>query len=84
MGRPMQRPGIGRWSSENVLLSGLGRLNVLPPSDVEALNGLRRFLAASGLDDDPARALARWREDAGVVYLLRGLEEREALAPGLR
>jgi hypothetical protein len=60
---------------------------VFPPTDVGAVNGLRRFLAASGLDDDPVRALARWRTDAGVLYfhlLLRGLEERGALDPGVR
>ncbi len=87
VGRLMQRPAIGRWSAEYVLLRGLGRLHVFPPTDVGALNGLRRFLAASGLDDDPARALTRWREHAGVLYfhlLLCGLEERGALDPGLR
>src|SRR5581483_6455077 len=83
----VQRPGIGRWSADYVLLRGLGRLHVFPPSDVGAMNGLRRFLAASGLTDDPAKALARWRPDAGLVYLhllLRGLEERGALDPGTR
>ncbi len=87
VGRLMQRPGIGRWSAEYVLLRGLGRLHVFPPTDVGALNGLRRFLAASGLDDDPARALARWHSDAGVLYfhlLLRDLDERGALDSGVR
>ena len=87
VGRLVQRPGIGRWSAEYVLLRGLGRLHVFPPTDVGALNGLRRFLAASGLADDPARALTRWREDAGVLYfhlLLRALEERGTLDPGVR
>ncbi len=79
-----RRPGIGRWSAEYVLLRGLGRLHVFPSTDVGALNGLRRLLRDSGLDDDPAAALARWRPYAGVVYfhlLLRGLEERGALGP---
>jgi DNA-3-methyladenine glycosylase II len=83
----VKRPGIGRWSADYALLRGLGRLHVFPPTDVGAMNGLRRFLAASGLDDDPARALARWRRDAGVLYfhlLLRGLEERGALGAGAR
>lgn len=87
VGRLMQRPGIGLWSAEYVLLRGLGRLHVFPPTDVGALNGLRRFLAASGLDDDPARALTRWRSDAGLLYfylLLRDLDERGALDPGVR
>ncbi|MGN6868819.1 MAG: DNA-3-methyladenine glycosylase family protein [Solirubrobacteraceae bacterium] len=80
-------PGIGRWSADYVLLRGLGRLHVFPSTDVGAINGLRRFLAASGLDDDSAQALARWRRDAGVLYfhlLLRGLEEHGALNPGAR
>ena len=81
----VKRPGIGRWSADYVLLRGLGRLHVFPPTDVGAMNGLRRFLAASGLDDDPVQALTRWSRDAGVLYfhlLLRGLEERGALDPG--
>ena len=87
VGRLTQRPGIGPWSAEYVLLRGLGRLHVFPPTDVGALNGLRRFLAASGLENDPARALARWRSDAGVLYfhlLLRDLDERGALESGVR
>jgi DNA-3-methyladenine glycosylase II len=80
-------PGIGRWSADYVLLRGLGRLHVFPPTDVGAINGLRWFLAASGLDEDPARALERWRRDAGILYfhlLLRGLEERGTLDGGMR
>lgn len=59
-------------------------MNVFPPTDVGALNGLRRFLDAAGVDGDPADALARWAPDAGLVYfhlLLRGLEERGVLGP---
>jgi DNA-3-methyladenine glycosylase II len=69
------------------LLRGLGRLHVFPSRDVGAINGLRRFLAASGHDDDSAQALARWRRDAGVLYfhlLLRGLDERGAIGPAAR
>ena len=87
VGTLMRWPGIGRWSAEYALLRGLGRLHVFPPTDVGAVNGLRRFLAASGLADDPAPALERWRRDAGVLYfhlLLRGLEERGALDRGVR
>lgn len=83
----VKRPGIGRWSADYVLLRGLGRLHVFPPTDVGAMNGLRRFIAASGLGGDPAQVLARWRRDAGVLYfhlLLCGLEERGALDPGAR
>jgi len=75
-------PGIGRWSADYVLLRGLGRLHVFPQADIGALGGLRRFLADAGLTEDPVAALARWREDAGLLYfhlLLRGLEQRGAL-----
>ena len=78
----VRHSGIGRWSADYVLLRGLGRLNVFPQGDIGALGGLRDFLSASGLDEDPAAALARWRPDAGVLYfhmLLRGLEQRGAL-----
>jgi DNA-3-methyladenine glycosylase II len=81
----VQRRGIGRWSADYVLLRGLGRLHVFPHTDIGALNGLRSFLAESGIDEDPAGALERWRPDAGVLYfhlLLRGLEERGALGAG--
>ena len=74
-----QRRGLGRWSADYVLLRGLGRLHVFPHSDVGALNGLRRFLAAAGRSDDPQDALARFAPDAGLVYfhlLLRGLEQQ--------
>jgi DNA-3-methyladenine glycosylase II len=74
--------GIGRWSADYVLLRGLGRLHVFPGTDVGALNGLRSFPAASRLDPDPARALKRWSDDAGMLYfhlLLRGLEQRGML-----
>jgi DNA-3-methyladenine glycosylase II len=87
VGTLVRWPGIGRWSAEYALLRGLGRLHVFPSADVGAVNGLRRFLAESGLDDDPAQALTRWRRDAGVLYfhlLLRGLEEHGALDSGVR
>lgn len=72
----VQRRGIGRWSADYVLLRGLGRLHVFPHTDIGALNGLRNFLAASGLDDNPAQALARWKPDAGILYfhLLLGVK----------
>lgn len=77
-----QRRGLGRWSADYVLLRGLGRLQVFPQSDVGALNGLRRFLAAAGRDEDPQVALARIAPDAGLLYfhlLLRGLEQQGLL-----
>jgi DNA-3-methyladenine glycosylase II len=75
----VRQRGIGRWSADYVLLRGLGRLHVFPQSDVGALNGLRSFLAASGLEESPHTALVRWAPDAGLVYfhlLLRGLDQQ--------
>src|SRR5579875_2428864 len=37
VGALMERPGIGRWSAEYVLLRGLGRLHVFPTADVGAI-----------------------------------------------
>ncbi|MFN8188474.1 MAG: AlkA N-terminal domain-containing protein [Gaiellales bacterium] len=77
----LRHPGIGPWSADYVLLRALGRLHVFPSHDVGALNGLRRYLAAAGIEDAPG-TLARWAVDAGLVYfhlLLYGLEERGAL-----
>lgn len=77
----VRRRGIGRWSADYVLLRALGRLHVFPHGDSGALNGLRRFLVGTELEDDPDAALARWASDAGLVYfhlLLRGLEQRAA------
>ena len=77
----VRRRGIGRWSADYVLLRGLGRLHVFPRGDSGALNGLRRFLVGTELEDDPDTALVRWAPDAGLVYfhlLLRGLEQRVA------
>jgi DNA-3-methyladenine glycosylase II len=75
----VRRRGIGRWSADYVLLRGLGRLHVFPHGDRGALNGLRRFLVGTELEDDPDTALVRWAPDAGLIYfhlLLRGLEQR--------
>ena len=75
----VQRPGIGPWSADYVLLRGLGRLHVFPRGDSGALNGLRRFLVGTEFEGDPEAALERWAPDAGMVYfhlLLRGLEQR--------
>jgi DNA-3-methyladenine glycosylase II len=65
-----QFPGMGRWSSEYVLLRGLGRTNVFPGDDVGARNGLRRLLnLKDNLDYDGVKqALAEWKGYAGLLY----------------
>jgi DNA-3-methyladenine glycosylase II len=76
--------GVGRWTSEYVLLRGLGRLHVLPGDDVGAQNNLARWLGRSApLDyDGVRRAVERWRPYAGMLYfhlLLDGLFESGSL-----
>lgn len=75
----VRRRGIGPWSADYVLLRALGRLHVFPRGDSGALNGLRRFLVGTEIEDDADGALVRWAPDAGLVYfhlLLRGLAQR--------
>jgi DNA-3-methyladenine glycosylase II len=75
-------PGIGRWSSQYVLLRGLGRLHRFPADDVGAQNGLRRILGLrTKLNyDKTIRLIAPWQPYAGMIYfhlLLNRLEEKE-------
>jgi DNA-3-methyladenine glycosylase II len=70
--------GIGRWTTEYVLLRGLGRLHVFPGDDVGARNRLARWLGRSTPLDYTGveRAVAPWQPYAGMVYfhlLLDGL-----------
>lgn len=63
--------GVGRWTSDYVLLRGLGRLDVFPHGDSGARNGLARFLGAAGKPSYEwvAETVAPWRPYAGFVYL---------------
>ncbi len=77
--------GVGRWSSEYVLLRGLGRTNMFPGDDVGAQRNLQNFM---GLDKRPdykriRRITSRWRPYAGLVYfhfLLEKLKTRGYLS----
>lgn len=71
IGRLMGLYGVGRWTAEYVMLRGLGRLHIFPGDDVGARNKLERFLDIESKLDyaGVARALARWRPYAGVIYL---------------
>jgi DNA-3-methyladenine glycosylase II len=76
--RLLELRGVGRWTSEYVLLRGLGRLHVFPGDDVGAQKRLARWLGrVEPLDyAGVARAVARWQPYAGMVYfhlLLDGL-----------
>lgn len=63
--RLTQLPGIGPWSASLVLLRGLRRLDVFPPSDAGAERGLRRLLPRRASID---RALRRFGDCRGYLY----------------
>ena len=76
--------GVGRWTSEYVLLRGLGRLHVFPGDDVGAQKRLARWLGRSRRLDyaDVRRAVKQWQPYAGLVYfhlLLDGLSQAGTL-----
>ena len=70
MGTLLGLPGIGRWSSEYVMLRGLARYHVLPGDDVGDRNNLRRrFGLAEDAGYDAVASLSRrWQPYAGLVY----------------
>lgn len=76
--------GIGRWSSEYVLLRGLGRLDVFPGDDVGAQKNLQQLLNLSKRPDyDEIKILTRkWQPYSGLVYfhlLLEKLQTKNLL-----
>ena len=82
--RLLELRGVGRWTSEYVLLRGLGRLHVFPGDDVGAQKRLARWLGRSRPLDYAGvrRAVERWQPYAGLVYfhlLLDGLSQAGAL-----
>lgn len=80
----MKIRGIGRWSSEYVLLRGLGKIDTFPGDDVGAQKNLMLFL---GLPNKPdydqiKKITAKWNPYAGFVYfhlLLDKLQKRNQL-----
>ena len=82
--RLLELRGVGRWTSEYVLLRGLGRLDVFPGDDVGAQKRLARWLGRSRRLDyaGVCRAVKGWQPYAGLVYfhlLLDGLSQAGAL-----
>jgi DNA-3-methyladenine glycosylase II len=82
--RLLELRGVGRWTSDYVLLRGLGRLHVFPGDDVGAQKRLARWLGRSRPLDYAGvrRAVERWQPYAGLVYfhlLLDGLAQAGAL-----
>jgi DNA-3-methyladenine glycosylase II len=82
--RLLELRGVGRWTSEYVLLRGLGRLHVFPGDDVGAQKRLARWLGRSRPLDYAGvrRAVEGWQPYAGLVYfhlLLDGLSQAGVL-----
>lgn len=76
----LQLRGIGRWSSEYVLLRGLGRMDTFPADDVGARNGLARWLRLRPpLDYERARRILRsWQPYGGLLYFHMLMESLRA------
>lgn len=78
--RLLELRGVGRWTTEYVLLRGLGRLHVFPGDDVGAQKSLARWLDRSDALDYAGviQAVEKWHPYAGMVYfhlLLDGLSQ---------
>ncbi len=74
-----QLRGIGRWSTEYVLLRGLGRLDVFPGDDVGARKALYQWLEEKSAPDymQVAKRLQSWQPYAGMLYFLLLLNRLE-------
>ncbi len=71
--------GVGRWTSQYVLLRGLGRIHIFPLDDIGACNSLQRWLRRSEkLNYEEAQhTLSPFARYAGLVYfhlLLQSLQ----------
>ena len=62
--------GVGRWTSEYVMLRGLGRIHVFPADDVGGRRSLQRWLKMEQrLDyDETKRVLSAWDPYGGLLY----------------
>ncbi len=74
-----QLRGVGRWSTEYVLLRGLGRLDVFPGDDVGARKALYQWLEEKSAPDytQVAKRLQPWQPYAGMLYFLLLLNRLE-------
>ncbi len=68
--RLRQLRGVGRWTSEYVLLRGLGRIHLFPGDDMGARKNLQRLLKLKeSIDYEDVRSiLSRWEPYAGFLY----------------
>jgi DNA-3-methyladenine glycosylase II len=62
--------GVGRWTSEYVMLRGLGRIHVFPADDVGGRRSLQGWLKMeSSLNyDETNRVLSTWKPYGGLLY----------------
>jgi DNA-3-methyladenine glycosylase II len=62
--------GVGRWTSEYVMLRGLGRVHVFPADDVGGRRSLQRWLnIEQRLNyDETRKVLSTWKSYGGLLY----------------
>ena len=62
--------GVGRWTSEYVMLRGLGRIHVFPADDVGGRRSLRRWLKMEQRlnYDETKSVLSAWEPYGGLLY----------------
>ncbi len=62
--------GVGRWTSEYVMLRGLGRIHVFPADDVGGRRSLHRWLKMENRlnYDETNRVLSAWKPYGGLLY----------------
>lgn len=62
--------GVGRWTSEYVLLRGLGRMQIFPGDDVGAQKKLQKWLKLRKMPkyEKVQHVLAKWQPYSGLIY----------------
>lgn len=76
--------GIGRWSSEYILLRGFGRINIFPGDDVGAQKNIKELFNLNKRPnyEEIKKLISHWDPYAGMVYfylLLNKLEKERFL-----
>ncbi len=71
----LELPGIGPWTASYVALRALGDPDAFMPTDL----GVKRALAAAGVDDEPQTRARKWRpwRAYGQQYLWTSLDLQE-------
>lgn len=66
--RLCELPGVGPWTSDYVLLRGLGRLDIFPAGDVGAARTLGHILGRSITPSHALQLAARFSPQRGMLY----------------